>query len=92
LELSEIEFNPTALFIPTVFDITMFWMFQNSTMFGSIIPKDLPKRKIILTGLRISGTRQSGICAVITVYRKPTSFYFSKSVNGGSIIAQPATS
>ena len=39
LVLLEIAFNPTALFIQTVFNLTMFWMCQNSTIFVSIISK-----------------------------------------------------
>jgi hypothetical protein len=54
--------------------------------------KNLPKTKTTSTGLRIFGTRQSGICAFITAYRKHTSNCFSKSVSAGLIIAQPETS
>jgi hypothetical protein len=63
-----------------------------AAIFGSINPKNLPKRNITSTGLRIAGASQSGICAVITAYRKPTSICFKKSAGGGSIIAQPTTS
>ena len=38
------------------------------TMFGSVILKNLPNRKTTSTGSRMSGTRQSGICAVTTAY------------------------
>jgi transposase-like protein len=58
-------------FLPTIS-----LMFRNSIAIGSIIARALAMVLIISTGLRTSGTRQSGICVATTAFPKPI-FTFS---------------
>ena len=75
MPIMERKIEPDTSSIPTVGRATTCSTCQPLSTSGSIIRSYSPTSKTILTGLSISGTRQSVTCASSTVFRRPNSGY-----------------